>query len=396
MNLVFDNRGAYPGLHALIIGVSAYPDLPRSNQPLDPRHYGMRQLSSPSLAAYRIYQWLTAPDTRLPVPLASCRMLLMPSAAEIQTEPGLHRFNLPWKTIDVLQEAAAWRDDVSTSRDNFSFFYFAGHGVQRSIGDSVMLLPGFGDGIGGTLKDAIDTWTIVAGMAPTTARPDIAQTQFYFVDACRILPEEFKKFERMNTTEVFNVALNSRDDRRAPIFYAAIPGTVANGLRGQQTLFSKALIECLTGAGGEPTDEEDAQGNPKWRVSVHSLDKALSARIGVLNARLGANQDYDPGGSQKDADICYLQRPPDVPFLLEVDPDTAIAHGKLEVRDYRDNAVVSVCPIQPHPWRQNLPAGNYRINVVFDPPHPLYHNFSRLRNVMPPVEEHRLTARCKQ
>jgi hypothetical protein len=396
MCMVFENKDAPPGLHALIIGVSAYPDLPAAGQPLLPRHYGMRQLSSTALAAYRIYQWLMAPSTRLAMPLASCRMLLLPSAEELQAEPALRAFaTKSWRTLDVLKAAAEWRDDASASRHNVTFFYFAGHGVQRNIGDSVMLLPGFGDGVGGALKDAIDTSNLVNGMAPTSERLDIAQTQLYFVDACRILPEQFKKFEKMGTTGVFNPALNSRDDRRAPIFYAAIPGTTANGLRGEQTLFSKALIECLGGAAGEATDEEDADGNPTWRVSVHSLDRALDARIRVLNGRLGANQEYDTGGSQKDADICFLSKPPEVPLALALDPEEATSHAKLEIRDFKGSAVLSVSPVQPHPWRGRLPAGLYTINVLFNPPHPPYRDTSRIRRFIPVAEELALTARCQ-
>jgi len=396
MNNPFIQRfGEGPGLHALIIGVSAYPDLPKTNEPLEPRHYGMRQLSSTSLAAYRIYEWLTAPATKLPAPLSTCRMLLMPSADEINTEPALNAFTNPWKTIDVQRVASQWRDDAAESRNNMTLFYFAGHGVQRNIGDSVMLLPGFGDSIGGTLKDAIDTANITAGMAPTPTRPNIAQTQVYFVDACRILPDEFRKFERLPTAPVFNLELNSRDDRRAPIFYAAIPGTFANGIRGQQTLFSKALLECLKGAAAEATEEEDARGNVKWRVSVHSLDKALDARIKALNRALDANQEYDPGGSQKDADICYLESPPEVSVTLQVDPLAAAAFGKLEVRDYQDQPVCAISPIHPHPWKKNLPAGNYKINVIFSPPHPPFRDYARLRYVKPLPQELELIARCE-
>jgi hypothetical protein len=322
-------------------------------------------------------------------------MLLMPSADELHTEAALNAFTNPWGTIDVLKDAAEWRQDASGSHDNITLFYFAGHGVQRSIGDSVMLLPGFGDGVGGTLKDAIDTANIAAGMAPTPGRPNIAQTQFYFVDACRILPDEFRKFEKMPTTAVFDVELNSRDDRRAPIFYAAIPGTIANGLRGQQTLFSKALLECLKGTAAEATDEEDAQGNAKWRVSVHSLDKALDTSIKALNRSLGANQEYDPGGSQKDTDICYLDNPPEVKLTLQVDPEQAIDYGQLEVRDYQDQPVCVISPIRPHPWQGTLPAGNYKINVVFNPPRPPYRDYSRLRYIKPLPRELGLTARCQ-
>jgi hypothetical protein len=186
----------------------------------------------------------------------------------------------------------------------------------------------------------------------------------------------------MSTTDAFDVELNSRDDRRAPIFYAAIPGTVAYGLRGEQTLFSKALLECLCGAGAEAT-EEDQHGNVRWCVSVHSLDRALEATISALNAKLGADQEYTPGGSPRDADICYLDRPPEVDVTVQVDPRQAIDFGKLEIRDFRDQPIIELSPIIPYPWRRTLAAGNYKFNVLFDPPRTPYQDFSRLRYVRP-------------
>jgi hypothetical protein len=396
MSLLVDNRtrvrGA--GVHALIIGVSSYPDLPAAPAGLLPRHYGMTQLSSPALAAFRIYQWLADSATRLPVPLVTCRVLLLPSADEIAAEPLLRSFGYSWQTETLLQELADWRNDASVSSGGMTVFYFAGHGVQRSIGDSVMLLPGFGNGIGGALRNAIDTANICGGMAPTPTRPNIARTQLYFVDACRILPDEFRKFERLQTTPAFDVELNARDDRRAPIFYAAIPGTVANGIRGKQSLFSAALLEALRGSGAE-AGEEDAHGNVPWRVTVHSLDAALAESMEALNASLGGAQEYTSGGSQRNADICFLSGPPRVEVIMQLEPSPAESFGALEVRDYLNQPVwVTGPPITPHPCTKLLPAGNYTVNVAFRPPQPSYRDYTRLRFIKPLPRRQTLTARC--
>jgi hypothetical protein len=353
----------------------------------------MTQLSSAALGAFRIYQWLSNPQTKLPVPLLTCRALMMPSPDELASEPLLRSFTYNWQKEHVLRDLNDWRQDASGNTEGMTLFYFAGHGVQRSIGDSVMLLPGFGDGLGSALTNAIDTGNICAGMAPTLSFPNIARTQLYFVDACRILPEEFRRFERMQTTAAFDVELNSRDDRRAPIFYAAIPGTVANGLRGKQSLFSAALLEALAGSAGDA--DEDPQGNVRWRVTVHSLDTALSASLQELNASFGASQEYTSGGSQRDADICFLDGPPKVEVIVRLEPSSAESFGCLEIRDYQGQPVwTNGPPITPHPCTTQLPAGNYTVNVAFRPPRADLKDFTRLRFIKPLPRSLRLTARC--
>src|SRR5258706_503636 len=114
-----------------------------------------------------------------------------------------------------------------------------------------MLLPVYGEGLGGGIAARMITRNIAGGKVPTAIFPDIARTQLYFVDACRITPQEFRQFERMPTYGVFDAEVNDVDDRKAPIFYAAIPGTAAVGRSGKQSLFSDALLQCLEGAAGE-------------------------------------------------------------------------------------------------------------------------------------------------
>jgi hypothetical protein len=54
-----------------------------------------------------------------------------------------------------------------------------------------MLLPEFAKpNSGGVLSRSIDTAMLRDGMTPTATFPDIARTQFYFVDACRIEPKD--------------------------------------------------------------------------------------------------------------------------------------------------------------------------------------------------------------
>jgi len=70
-----------PKLHALLVGVSDYPNLPKDGEPMPPSAYGLRKLSSPAISAFRIFEWLRKCDSEgsLPLPLA---MLPMTSSSK--------------------------------------------------------------------------------------------------------------------------------------------------------------------------------------------------------------------------------------------------------------------------------------------------------------------------
>jgi Caspase domain len=382
---VIDRRtslGSTATMHALIIGISAYPELPPPGQPQTEHSHGLEQLSSTALAAYRVYEWLVDPGTKLPVPLATVRMLLCPSAEEIAVEPKLAAFRAQWGIQEVVKAAKEWRKDAAGLRAHHTFFYFAGHGAQRTLNDSVMLLPEFGNGVGGELSQSIDTGTLRNGMAPAQKFPEIARTQFYFIDACRMMLDGWEDFETLKTFPIFDSPLPGLDDRRAPLFFAAIPGSAAKGFRGKQTLFSEILLKCLRGDAGEAM-KEDANGKVPWRVSVHSLDAALTNAIRAINEERGTEQDYDPA-SPRQADICFLDSAPKVEVTVEVDPANVAALLELEVTDYKNTPVWQVShPLQPYPCKKPLEAGQYSFSLTFNPPQG-YQPYRQLHIVMPP------------
>ena len=385
MTLIIDERAhlqGQPGFHAFIAGVSSYPHLPGGIGTPAPDSFGMQQLSSAALTAYKMYCWLVERQRKLPVPLATCRLLLSPSPEEVQVEPQLAVL-ADHCTLDAFQAAAGdWRTDASSHQENVTFFYFAGHGVQRSKGDQVLLLEDFGDGRGGTLDKAVNTKNIYNGMVKSPSRPTMAQIQLYFIDACRILPSKFKDYERMETSAVWDIELSGRDDRRAPIFYAAVPGSVAYALRGDQSIFSKALFACLNGGAAE---SEEQDGQQRWQVSYHSLSETLGDYIAELNQTKGADQEFTVDGFGADAIIHYLDGPPLVESMLEVVPVDALAFVEIEVwNNARNELVWSLpAPLNPYPYLGMLPAGEYRISVLINPPHPMYRPYTQLSLVRP-------------
>jgi hypothetical protein len=295
--LVFAHQQAdesTPALHALIIGVSHYPFM--AAEKTGREAFELQQTASPARTAMAIRRWLQENSDYLPVPLGSVRLLLSPSEEEKTVEPDLQSSGDSATRNNVLAAAAEWRRDASSNPNNVTFFYFAGHGVQRGAGDDVMLLEDFGDRVGGLLYNAIDQAMLIAGMAPSRGKPRIGRTQFYFFDSCRVRPFVFHRYDKLNTTPVFTVELGMEDDRDCPVFFASGAGAKAYGIVGGLSFFGSALIEGSKKAFVETPDGRRA-------VTASSLSREIDRHMKVANTILESmnrRQEHRLAGSHKD------------------------------------------------------------------------------------------------
>jgi hypothetical protein len=270
--------------------------------------------------------------------------------------------------VAQLERAAkAWREDASVQRDAATLFYFAGHGLQRSRGDQVILLEGFGEA-GRLLQHAVDVNSLRSGMAPAAGRPEIARTQFYFIDACRNLPSVLLSYQQLKANWIFDVEESGKDDRHAPIFFAAPPDGQAQALPNEQTLFSLALLRCLKGEAAQaPRDDAKDQAAKRWHVTSHSLNSGLGIALDELNRRYGGTQRWIVDGFGEDAVLCYLEGPPKVPVRILVEPAEAVQGTQVVILNEIDPAS-SPCtfpaPGVAHPYQRDLTAGYYRLQAT--------------------------------
>lgn len=345
------------GLYALVIGVSAYPHLEGGNAPAA-KTYRMGQLSAAALTAHRLADWLEAAGDRLAVPLQNCRLLLSPSPGELDRLETRQEY-LPATLEQMAAQALEWRDECSRDKDNVAFFYFAGHGLQRSRRDAVLLMQDFADASGNPLDKAVDVQDLFQGMAPTVTRPDMARTQLWFVDACRGFPEEFDRFERLTARPTFGVELSDVDNRNAPLYYGALPGTNAYSVSRDRTIMGGALLECLEGAAGEPQP-----GSPHWCVTAGSLLRGLQQLV----VEAGTQEVWDGGQMWRpDAPIVRVDETPDVRVRMELSPPEAVKKVSLMVRRTADGEVMRVpSPLDPNPFEDRWKAGVYSLGC--DPP----------------------------
>lgn len=384
-----DQLDGRPGVHAFIVGVSDYSELP-ATAPGRPQTFKLLKLNSPALSAFRFFQWLTGQlkhpgtDEVVPVmlahPLATCHLLLSPSQRELNGEPELANLigkpGFPRATMAEFQTCIqVWRRLCAMNRENQAIFYFCGHGVQSLDRDAVLLLEDFAKV---NMDSAVvRVGTIFNGMAPHMIPgedfTEIARKQIYFIDACRDKPEALSQIRNLNGQNVFTDALADEDDRDAPIFFSTVPGDRAWGVKGDVSIFTAALLEGLLIACEEREDDEHA--NPIWPVRAHFLHNVVRRRIEQSNIpvvpRLG-NLSGHVGG---DPVICYLPDAPSVEVQLTLQPDmvTQVDDLELNIKALPGNGhvwTVNINPRPDYPFTFKLPLGFYMLEARcpgFDP-----------------------------
>ena len=387
MTLVFDERevlGQTPMLHAFIVGVSDYTHLPADPRMAnsEPPTFGLSKLTCAASSAYRLYEWLITNKGDLASPLGTCRLLLSPVATDLANHPEIQGLVDRASRDNFIAEAAKWREDASLDKGGMTLFYFCGHGIQKNSDDAVMLFDGFGSGDpGGVLAMTAEVQPLFSGMAPSDATPDMALTQLYFLDCCRVLPERIKDFDRLIVPPVFDRLLGGRDDRRAPIYYAAVPDSFAYAFPGGQTLFSEALMDCLDGQAGRPP----ADGDPRWRITTHSISEALDNLIPRLNTLHGADQSHTVGGWVKSALISHIKDPPTLELTLQIDPDVALPFARVSLKKHTPSvSTLLPKPLDPHPYSQVVQAGIYTVSAKISPRNPNFSSVDETREYLPP------------
>jgi hypothetical protein len=354
------------GIHALIIAVSDYTHLPGDDDPAQGGgRFGMKKLKTPAFGAFRFLEWLKQADEqgRLVKPLASHEIILAPSAQEAAIA-GLAACADDASTENVVFRLREWRKRVAASPDNLAIFYFSGHGIQRNKEDAVLLLRDFAKSEAAMLENTISFYDVFNGMAPSKdPEADIdfsnmGQTQIYFVDACRNLPERIKNFDKLNTRTVFDSARGGRDDRAAPVFFAAVNDSRAFAEVGKGSFFSQALMAAL-GRGAEGTTV--VGGKKLWPISIYSLTTA----IGIAFKKFATDQNFEPAGHFKDFDFCFLDDAPRVDVTIQVQPEDRRIVSRIKVTQIGGAFKwEQPDPAPDHPYIIEVPAGIHQLTAV--------------------------------
>jgi hypothetical protein len=357
MALVIDKRAAVagPGVHALIVGVSDYLNLPAHDDPPVEGTWFLNKLTSAALSAFKTYECVR--QSRLALPLKTVRLLLSPSAVEVAAEPALGTAGASRASRAAFEKfALEWREDAKSNPDDMTILYFSGHGMQRGPEEGVLLLEDF-LAPGASLAKCFEIGNIRNGMAPSDTYPNIALTQFYFIDACLTRQETQKKFVNPQVPDVFDTELNRVDKRQAPMLFSTIDGAIALGRVGKPSHFAEALTLALQRAAEEP--DQDLAGNTFWPITSLTIKNALD--LYYAKHKLGTN--VKMGGVVGLPVIRKLPGPPEVEISVQVQPDSLGNPYGIWLYDDGNIAVPQCNPTQQTQFEITVKAGLYRVQV---------------------------------
>ena len=366
-----------PGTHVLVIGVSAYRHFAGGSAPSERgKRFRMRQLSAAARSASGFAAWMLASYRNPAAPLASLRVLLSPAegeqldadiAARMPSNAGDGAATLANVKADLL----AFRKACATHPDNVAIVYAAGHGVQLSKNGAIVLLHDCGDDAHLTeLEGAID----MAGVHAGFNHPDTAQTQFWFVDACRQEPAMAERYETMEAGLTLDTLPGAA--RTNPVFLASSTQMAAFARVGGRTLFCEALLAGLQGGFAAPPDDLVAS----WHVSVSQLTTRLDQGVRALAKAESLEQPVDIGGRPTQALFHAFEQAPEAIVDVTVQPDGLAAQCVGTLSHRKLGKVLDAN--QQWPMHGVVRAGIYELSVdVGDPAR----NFFDYITVVPPA-----------
>jgi hypothetical protein len=357
---------ATPGIHAFVVGVSDYRHLPPLDEPARDATWRLTQLSSPAVSAFKIYQRLLQGDLRLP--LKTVRLLLSPSATELQAEPALAtittpdpaQITVPRASRDAFENAAHdWRLDATKNTDDLIIFFFAGHGVQRVIDEGILLLDDFLAPHRPPLQRSALVGNLRAGLTPSVKFPDIAKTQFFFIDTCLLEPQALAQFADPQVPQIFGPETGGPPDRReSAVLFSTVNRAAAIGRDGKPSHFAEALISALDNGAEDPVDP-DGNG-PVWPVTAHTIKTAIN--LSYQRAKLGTMVKMDAYVGEPV--IRNLVAPPEVDLAILVRPDKL--QYAIMLMDESDNPVPGLAPFNKAAFDVKIKAGFYKVEVACD------------------------------
>lgn len=325
--LIYRSDEGGPGLHVLLVGIGDYRYLTGGSDE-QPATYGLGQLESAARTVGELAQWLLGPDNGLAWPIRTIRLIASPSAIEAGAMPMLAAAR-PATMTGLSAALRAWRLDANADREGATLFYYAGHGIQRTRGDSLLLLSDFLDPEAAELAHTIAFNSVYDGMAePQFDR--MAQTQLYFVDACRSSFGGVNALANASPAQVWNITNTGTDDRNAPIFYGASVGRPAFGamVPGRISAFGADVLRCLKGAAA---DFVQGPTGPKWTVTIGSLADAIASLVAEANRQPGRDlRSFTLDRWTKvEVPITTQSVAPDVTCRFTVAPGAALPHAQV-------------------------------------------------------------------
>lgn len=356
-----------PGVHVLVIGISAYrhlPDGPEVNE--EGERSGLGQLNGPARSAASFAAWMHSEHyhpTLNTNGLKSLRVLLSPADGEdidpdiqLLIDASEHASEADSETVD--KTVNAFVRECKGDPDSMAVIYVCGHGVQI-VGDGArLLLSDYGDPEHTKLLDgALDLKGFYNGLYGH----EFPQKQLWFYDCCAQEPKEAEYFEQMTGGIAPDPAIGFADV--SPIYMAASEGTYALGKTNENTFFCQAILWALSNYGAARLAAPEYAGEvvSDYVVTTSSLNETLKfilSQIAFMNG--GSTQFFRSSGRANPALFHEYTDALRLPAVIDVKPAN-FPHQSREVRD-PDFHPIDI-PNDAWPLALELLAGLYVISV---------------------------------
>jgi hypothetical protein len=343
-------QAAGKGTHALVIGVSAYDNLPPPDGEAGEPWY-LVQLQSAATAGLLFAEWLNEHyHSGEGAPLQSLRVLLSPSKEEGQrlTERLGGAPAATWK--NVIDALRAWSDDLVRFPGSTSLIYLAGHGVFAKGEQRNLLLQDLPPKL--YLDESINITSVLASL--THYQLDAS---YAFIDTCSGSLSQNRTYGSggIELAHEFTNRDTRRGDHR---FYAAARGEPAMGHIDVGSIFGHALRRTL---GSTAT----CTPGGTWAVTP----QLLAERLYAWAEEHGVDFRPYPGGGEP-LRFQIPERHPEGTIKVTLTPPAGAPHYTLGVVDEDFQPEFPRVAFDPHPWTHTVAPGTHIVQLTrgSDPP----------------------------
>jgi hypothetical protein len=264
MSLVWQNEvveAGAPGTHVLIVGVGSYPDFPghTAEKPV-----GQVEMSARS--AFALASWFKNCHRNAATPLKTIRLLV---SGDETREKAEDFFKCKINVATLVNVEAAfweWQKDLKADEGSVAVFYFSGHGIGNSVGQS-LFLEDYNLDKNRPLKGAVS----YGNLRQSVTLNDSIDSAWFFIDACRQADQERVGKNTWGVELDENVSLLAGTVRTFQL-YAAGDGEESLGLSHETTFFGGALVDALEKNGYVHTGSE-------WAIQPTTLQSAVDVNL---------------------------------------------------------------------------------------------------------------------
>lgn len=359
MTLVYQRAVQGPELHALVLGVGAYPHAKAANATADTPDelVNVPDLPSAAAGAALFADWLIAHADRLPAPLASIDVLIS-DPAEAASVGGRYQWtNRPefaeavaaggvdpraqtdrvaaCTEANLLQDGLAWAGRLGANGQPSTTIVFAcGHGIAMTS-RSLLLLEDLAGLPPAQQRSLWEPFLDVQLLAARLQRKRNVANAYVFLDACQeVLKAREVAMADPTTSAGEGVRLLTPDrlDNVASNVVLLLPGpkgTLAfdDGEEGGGR-YTHTLIQALSGAAAV-----DLSGLGHWGVRMSDLSLAMQELNRLRWQDYPLTPVQDPFLAEGQVLVRFPQgAPPRVPVRIRLDPLNAAGDPDLEVR----------------------------------------------------------------